>query len=352
MVRFLVIFITFFLLVGSCKNDTAETSSLNSLVLKDSIDNWISVATNPNSSQEQRLLQLSKISMVIDTLSVDSLKANYLSALSLAYYKRQDTINFLRSNKELEDFAIKKNDSTSLAEAYWDKGAYFDLAHVAKRDSAYYYYSKSQKIYDLLNDGLNSARLLRSMASIQTAVHDNTGALVTLTEAIRILKPLNNNEQLYQMYNTMGIAAYALDEYDEALDYYDLAGQYLEKVKLENANYAGLENNIGLVYFKMGDYDRAKLEYDKAFSQDSLFILRPALYAKILGHLAMTNLKLGETASVEDDLTRALVIRDSINDLEGLSLNYYNLSLYNKEVGNKADAFIYAQNSRDLAQEI
>ncbi len=71
-----------------------------------------------------------------------------------------------------------------------------------------------------------------------------------------------------------------------------------------------------------------------------------------LDHLAMTNLKLGETTSVEDDLTRALVIRDSIRDLEGLSLNYYNLSLFHQASGNTNDAFVYAQNARDLAIEI
>jgi signal transduction histidine kinase len=150
----------------------------------------------------------------------------------------------------------------------------------------------------------------------------------------------------------MGIAAYALDEYDEAIVYYDLAYQYINKLNLSNVSKASLTNNMGLVYFKKGEYNRAKLEYMKAKSTDSLFLLNPGLYAKVLDHIAMTNLKLGETASVENDLNKALYIRDSIGDLEGLSLNYYNLSLYNKEFGNTTDAYVYAQNSRDLAKEI
>ncbi len=36
------------------------------------------------------------------------------------------------------------------------------------------------------------------MASVQTAIHDNTGALVSLTEAIKLLKPLKENEHLYR----------------------------------------------------------------------------------------------------------------------------------------------------------
>ncbi len=57
----------------------------------------------------------------------------------------------------------------------------------------------------------------------------------------------------------------------------------------------------------IGEYNRAKSEYSKAISHDSLFILNPDAYARILDHMAMTNLRLGETASVEDDLTRALL---------------------------------------------
>ena len=67
------------------------------------------------------------------------------------------------------------------------------------------------------------------MASIQTAVHDNTGALVTLTESLKLLKPLKNNKRLYEAYNTMGIAASALKEFDEALEYYKEARQLPRK---------------------------------------------------------------------------------------------------------------------------
>ncbi len=204
---------------------------------------------------------------VIDTLSVDSLKAKYLSALSFSFYKRKDSLNFIKSNKELEVFAIKISDSQRLAEAYWDKGAFFNFKTISKRDSAFYYFSKAQKVYELLREDLQSARLLKSMALVQTAVHDNTGALVLLTEAIKLLKPLKNNEQLYEVYNAMGIAAYALDEYDEALEYYDLSKQFLIKTKLGSLNYAGLHNNVGLTYFKKGDYNRAKSEYLKAIFQ-------------------------------------------------------------------------------------
>ncbi len=116
------------------------------------------------------------------------------------------------------------------------------------------------------------------------------------------------------------------------MEYYNLASQYLNKTKPENTDLATLYNNIGLLYYNKGDFENAKIEYEKAINLDSLYLLKPGLMQKLLDHLAMTNLKLGETTSVENDLTRALYIRDSIGDLEGLSLNYYNLSLISQGI--------------------
>ncbi|WP_297762288.1 tetratricopeptide repeat protein [uncultured Muriicola sp.] len=352
MTRILVVLLFFIILIGSCKKNSEKPYDQHYIVLIDSLDNWIEMAKNPVTSRDVSLPKLLKISQIIDTISIDSLRVKYLSELSLAYYTVRDSINFLNTNKELEVFAIKIKDSTKLAEAYWDKGEYFNWGSVRKRDSAYYYLSKAQKLFDLRGENLQSARLLRSMASIQTAVHDNTGALVTMTESLKLLKPLKNNKRLYEAYNTMGIAAAALEEYDEAFEYYNLADQYLNKTKPANTDLVTIYNNIGLLYYKKGDFANAKIEYEKALNIDSLYLLRPITYARVLDHLAMTNLKLGETTSVENDLTRALYIRDSIGDLEGLSLNYYNLSLFMKESGNTTDAFIYAQNSRDLSKQI
>ncbi len=74
MTRSLVVILFFLLLIGACKKSSWEAEEQNYLVLNDSMDSWIAVAKNPNTSKDLGLLQLSKISQVIDTLSVDSLK--------------------------------------------------------------------------------------------------------------------------------------------------------------------------------------------------------------------------------------------------------------------------------------
>jgi signal transduction histidine kinase len=312
----------------------------------------VSSAKNPVNSVDSQLEFLSKVNEAIDKVNIDSIKLKYLSELSLRYRVLNQNELFLQSNNEMLSLAQELSDSLRLGEAYWDKGAYYDSPRIGNRDSAYAYFGKAQKIFENIGETLYSARLLRSMAIIQTKVHDNTGALVTLTKAIELLKPLNEYKRLYESYNTMGIASGALKEYDNALKYYQLAKEYLMKAELGNIELASLENNIGYALYDMGNFEKARVEYKKAISHDSIFILRPDLYAKLLDHLAMTNFKLGDMSAVEDNLYRSQYIRDSIGDLEGLSLNYYNLAVVSNAFGKRADAFIFAGNARELAREI
>ncbi len=336
----------------SCNKKNTSFGDEQVLVINDSIKKWLSKATNPLSQEWERKLVFEKVNETLKSISNDSVKAARQSDISLAYFRLQDSTNFKKANNQALKLAISIQDSIRIAEAYWDLGGYYGWPFIAKRDSAYYYLSIAQKIYSLKADHLNTARVLRAMATVQTTIHDNTGAMVTLIEAIKLLKPLGDYDRLYEAYNTLGIAANALNEYDQALDYYNTALEYLDKTDKPGENYALLYNNIGYVYLTKKEYEKAKPYFIKAMEQDSLFDKRPSAYARVLDHLAMTNLYLGEKDNVGKNLYHALRIRDSVGDLEGLSLNYYNLSKYYQESGNTTDAFIYAQNSRDLAREI
>jgi len=349
---FLVVTTIIILFSSSCNRQNSNSDEIEYSAINDSIEQWISKARQKSTEAEKRQALFSKATKEIEKIPIDTLKGARLSQLSYAYYTLKDSTNFRKINKRLLDFAQRTEDSIRLAEAYWDKGAFYNSANIAKRDSAYYHFALAQKIYSHLGDNLNSARVLRSMATVQTAIHDNTGAMVTLIAAIKLLKPLDDYGRLYEAYNTLGIAANALNEYDQALDYYNTALEYLDKTDKPEENYASFYNNMGYLYLTKKEYDKAKLYFIKALEQDSLFAKRPSTYAKVLDHLAMTNLYLGEKDNVGKNLYHALRIRDSIGDIEGLSLNYYNLSKYYQESGNTTDAFIYAQNSRDLAREI
>ncbi|MEY8022035.1 tetratricopeptide repeat protein [Muriicola sp. SD30] len=336
----------------SCNQENNKSGKNDNTVTEDRITDLIEEAKSTTIPKSLRDSILKAVYDDVQNMPEDTVKGKYLSKLSLAYYKLKDSINFKKMNSIAISYAKETKDSLRLAEGYWDRGAYYNWPSVAKRDSAFYYFNATLKIYRDLEEDVNAAQILRSIATVQTSVHDNTGAIATLVEAIELLKPTNNNKRLYQAYNTLGIAEGALNKYEDAIKHYTLAAEYLSKTDLDPINKSSLNNNLGLVYFDSGDFEKAKRAFQNALNTDSLMIKRPESYARTLGNLARTNLELGETATVENDLYRALHIRDSIGDLEGLSLNYYHLAQYFQRVGILPDAYVYATNARDLAREI
>jgi signal transduction histidine kinase len=336
----------------SCRRGGADESESRNNALNDSIVGWIEKSQNDLVNDSIKHSLLLKARKKIEYLNSDSLKGSRFSDLSLSYYKMRDSINFLKSNNKVILYAIASNDSIRLAEGYWDRGAYFDWPTSLNRDSAFFYLTRAQKIYSKIGDNYNSARVFKSIATIQTKIHDNTGAIVSLIKSLELLKPLKDNRKLFEAYNTLGIAAAALNEYEEALEYYKMAEDYLSKIKANQIDKARLSNNTGLLHFVAKEFVNAKIEYQNALLNDSLFLVSPASFARVIDNLAMTNLALGDVSTVEQDLLRSFKIRDSIKDLEGISRSYYHLSEYYQTTGQKNKAYDYAIKARDLSKEI
>jgi signal transduction histidine kinase len=339
------------LLCINCRPGNSDEINNDITASNDSISVWIKQLQIAPKDSEKAFKLGERIKKNISTLPSDSMKGKLLSELSLVYFSQKDSTNFKKANRNVIDYALRNNDSIRLAEGYWDKGAFYSSPSIVKRDSALLYLFKAHKIYTKLGRNINSARVLKDIAIIQTKVHDNTGAIVTLIQVIEKLKPYKENHRLYEAYNILGVAAAALGEYDEAVKYYITSREYLsiDPTKLDHAR---LSNNLGMVYLDAGKYELAHSEFQNALNTDSLLLNSPVTYARVLGNLAMVKLATGHSSSAEEDLFRALSIRDSIGDLEGLSLNYYQLAQYYHRSGNNVDAFVYAGNAMDLAKEI
>ena len=348
----LVLLLMLLYVASSCDGTKYHQTDPQTVIIGDSLKSMLSNAFRSQTSEEEKNKLLSDAIGLLDSVNNDSIRLGFLSELSLKYLAIRDSANFRVNSKKVLELASEIGDSTRVAESYWDLGTFYGLENVAKRDSAYYYLSQAQKLYTLLGNRLSSARVLLDMAAIQTDVHDNTGAMVNATEAIKSLKFMDDDKNLYRAYNIMGVAAAALNEFEKAIEYYNLASEYVAKINHTQADIASISNNKGLLYFDQGDFVKAKLEFSKTKAYDSLYFISPYSYARVLDHLAMTNLALGTTASVEQDLLRALRIRDSIGDQEGISLNYYNLAQYYLEEGNRSEAYSYASKAKDLSKDI
>ena len=192
---------TLVVLVYSCnhKKDTNKQLSLKS----DSIEFLLNEVKADSVSEKEKSVLLEKAYGQAQKLTNDSLKNKYLKKLSFILRRNHDSSLFRRINKEAIHTSNKTNDSSSLAVAYWDLADFYRYRTV-HRDSAYYQYGKAEKIYSNLGDEKNFGLVLISKAWVQNLIGDYTGSDLTITKAIKKLKPLNDFENLKRCYTLMG----------------------------------------------------------------------------------------------------------------------------------------------------
>lgn len=256
----------------------------------------------------------------------DSLRNKYFSEIALAYLKLDDSLNFRKFNAESIRLSKKVNDSLTLANNYWDLATLYSNKDI--KDSSFYQYFQAYKMFIKAKDSSDAARTLLGMAEEQADLEDFTGSEITTVEAIKIFKSLNDNSQLYDCYNQLGINYNQLGEYQQSLFYHEEALKYLKKAKDPGTRERSSLNNIGVVYENMGDHANAVENFKKALEYDNLEKKNPESYARILDNLAYSRLKLQDTLGIYKLFNKALHIRDSMNNYGGVAINKLHLVEY------------------------
>ena len=120
-------------------------------VKTDSTKIWIRYSKDLNLNIETRKEFLNKAYKLTLLEKNDSLRNDYLLKISFRYSKLNDSLAFREVNRKSIILSRKLQDSLRLAANYWDLGRFYSKKGV--KDSAYYIYSKAQKIYNgLKND--------------------------------------------------------------------------------------------------------------------------------------------------------------------------------------------------------
>jgi len=118
--KFLGFFIASVLVIFSfaCEHKKNTSSSAQNKIFTDSISFWLEKSNAPNPLHYSKNLQKALTAVHLETN--DSLKLNYSLTLSLIYMNRRDSINFWNSNNLGMSLAVKRNDSSNIADAHWD----------------------------------------------------------------------------------------------------------------------------------------------------------------------------------------------------------------------------------------
>ena len=338
-------FLAFFLIFSCDKKSNYSKSTSHTQI--DSIQLLLNKANQnyiPLSSKKQLLKNLrSKISTTDNNIQ----KSKYVTQLALILSKTTDSIGFRKTSSEAIALALQTKDSSNLAKAYENLGAFYEKHSI--QDSAYFQYAKCEKILKALNEQERLGVLLIKMAIIQSNIGDYTGGEITAIKALEKLKPLDNYVELYRCYNVLADLARLLNEYDRAIGYYDNVLITLKKAELGSLREQSYKNNVGLVYQKKGDHKKAIAHFTQALNFDSLRYKNPRLYGRTLNNLAFSLLKTNNTDQLPDLFHQAIGIQDSINDVLGIAASTYRLAAYHLQQHDTLAAIKNLKKAKTLA---
>lgn len=261
-----------------------------------------------------------------DRIQEDSVRLGKLAKISYTYYKIGDSVKFREGNSRAMYLAEELKDTTRLAGLYWDLGNFF--SGTVYKDSAFYYYSKAERLYRKRTNFFYAGRMQINKAIIQTSIGDYTGSEITTFSALKLLEPLKKYNQIYRCYNNLGIINNELEQYEKALYYHQKALEVKEEVSGGDFFRINSINNIGVVKKNQRKFEEAQFYFREAMNTDSLHLKNPKLYAMVLDNYQYSTFKMGKEEGVYEGLQKSLKIRDSINDYSGIAINQLHLAEY------------------------
>ncbi len=277
----------------------------------------------------------------------DSIIDFTLNKYMYLYYKLNDSSNFQKYTNKYLRLTQNKNNDKVIAKTSEYKAAFNKRYNVV--DSTFYYYHKSFKAYERINDSLSAGKILLNMAILQKNTYDYTGSESTSLRALDFLKSTKNKRRISSIYNNLGIIYANLENYVKALEFHNKA--LILRSKIEDKPIYKIQslNNIGKVYKDSGKNRKAIEYFKKALSYDSLLNEGLETKAAIIDNLAHARFKENNQQDVLTDLLQALSIRENINDENGIIISSLHLAEYYKHENNTIKAILYAEQAEQTA---
>ncbi len=322
----------------------------------DSILRLRALSNNDNYSLNEQLLFARRATELSQKANVDStvllsnrnLATKYL--LNGEYDLYQETnIKNLRLSQSLKD-------SIALAAAYRNMAYYHYIQ--SKVDSNYYYDLKSLEIYRLMGDRRNVAEVLFNIADLLETEGDYVGSESKVIESLIILQDLPQDEDtlnaIASAYNLLGLISYELENFDEALEYYQNAIDISEEMDRGLSNRYRSMNNIALAYNDMGQYEEAIKTHLELLNDDRFIRSSPESFALQLGNFANSKFLSGQYPDEEvlRDYWRSKKMSDTLDYEYGLMSVYARLSEFYIDRENKDSALYYSSLTYDMARSL
>ncbi|UAM98026.1 hypothetical protein K8354_17350 [Polaribacter litorisediminis] len=338
-----ILLLFYFIFFQSCNFHDKENNNIKPNL--DSLSLWIKNSKNPKNSLIRKRQYLDKSYNFIISNKIDTVNLKKLSDVAYQTFKVKDTFLFKKRNKKVIELALKIKDSFSLGDAHWNYATYYNK--IRDFEKSYYHFNEAEKYFK--NYKYYVGKMLVGKAFIKGRFSDYIGSEQNIIKAIKIFKELKKDNDLLNSYTSLGVIQSDLKLYDKSLFYYQKALEYSSKVK--NNSKLDLNNNIGLIYLKKGNYQKARLFFDKGLDL-TLKQDKPLSYARILDNYAYCKLLIRDTLGIKEDFFKALAIRDSLKNKDGILISKIHLAEYYKFSEDTLKAKKYALDANKIANSI
>jgi signal transduction histidine kinase len=319
---------------------TSCNKKISNSIEKESINDSINYYIKNN----KRLFRAKVLNDIIDN---DTLRKKNILKIAFQAYKNSDSLLFKEANAEALQLSIKLNDTSGIAETHWNSGSFYAKQEVL--DSAYYHYFQAHKYYSLIAHENYSAKMLYNMAFIQSRLKDYTSSEAKLFQAISIYKKLGKDISLHRCYNALGNNYGEIGDFKNSIEYHNKSITVLDRVKNKKSYYERSLNDIGLAYQMNKDYKTSIQSFKKALGNKAIENQDVNLYARLKDNLAYSKLLKGDELNIEKDFLEALRIRDSLNDISGITVSKRHLAEYYLINKDTIKALDYAKASSNLS---
>ncbi|WP_298549204.1 sensor histidine kinase [uncultured Aquimarina sp.] len=345
----------FFIFLMGCNNITIDGND-EAKVKTNLIEEYITKANDKTIAQEDRKISVNNAYNLAGGLEDSFYKRRKYGEISKIYRKLEIYSKSKSVTDEMLKIAVSIGDSIGMARAYVNYGV---LYRNTVLDSAYINFNRADKIYIALENSNSSnvaeqafdhGSVLIDLAKLTRKIKNYSESEDLTTRAIRKFELSGNLSYLPLSYSNLGIVAKEMERYDDAVFYHDKAIENAENTPKDTLYAVIGNNNIGTVYKSAKKYDKAKEYYSRALSYTNFLKKRPKRLSLLLDNLAYVNfLANKEDDSVLDLFNQAFTIRDSVNDVVGLSTNNLHLAEYYQAKGNDSLAKLYAFKVKDAA---
>ena len=305
-------------------------------------------------NSKSKLTYLDSIFSNSNLLKNDTINRKFLFQLAAEYYYLNASKKSFEVCKNLFELSTTAKDTLSIAKSYYYMG---DCYETRKNDSAYYYYQRAEKLYRLIGNYENVAKMMFLKAVILYYEGNYVESEIMVSEALQYLNKSNDIELLYSCYNLLGSNFEKLEEYDSALKYYLLAKKVLPDLLLnvkdvnKTINYKTASAvNIATIYDKTAQYD-ASIKSLNSIITPELKKNWETQYATAIGNLGYSKMKSGQIEGVEALFKEAINISLNKGNESSVSYKYSNLGEYYAVIKDTIKSVYYLKKSLQFGEK-